>query len=345
MNSTADTIDLARLTDYLADRLIGFAGPITLRKFAGGQSNPTYLLETPISSYVLRRQPFGTLLKSAHAVDREFRVLTALQQTAVPVPRSHLLCEDTSVIGSMFYLMSHEPGQTYWDPALPELTPDQRGRVYSELIRVLAALHDLDVDTIGLGDFGRRSNYFERQLALWIKQYRASQTQRIAAAETLMEWLAQRVPPDDGQCSLIHGDYRLDNLIFEPETQRARALLDWELSTLGHPLADLAYFCALPRLPAVGLVQGLGGVDRQALGIPPEDEVVARYCELRGIASIQDWDFYIAFSLFRMAAIVQGVYKRALDGNASNARALEMGPAVQLLSQAGLDAVRACGAS
>lgn len=345
MSTSADTIDISRLSDYLENRLIGFAGPITLRKFPGGQSNPTYLLETPTASYVLRRQPFGVLLKSAHAVDREFRVLMALQGTAVPTPRPHLMCEDISVIGSMFYVMSHERGQIYWDPALPGLTLDQRGRVYSELIRVLAALHDVDVDKIGLGHFGRRSNYFGRQLSRWIKQYRASETHRIAAVETLMDSLAKRMPSDDGHCSLIHGDYRLDNLMFEPETQQACALLDWELSTLGHPLADLAYFCALPRLPSDGLVPGLGDVDRKALGMPSEEEVVARYCELRGIASIRGWDFYIAFSFFRMAAIVQGVYKRALDGNASNPRALEMGQAVQMLSQAGLEAVGACFAA
>jgi len=341
MSATAESTDtsIPELAAYLQDRLEGFNGPMTLQKFAGGQSNPTYLLETVDSTYVLRRQPFGSLLKSAHAVDREYRVLTALQGSKVPVPTPLLLCTDTSVIGSMFYVMSREQGQVYWDPALPELTRKQRGRVYSELIRVLAALHDLDVDRIGLGDFGRRSSYFERQLSIWIKQYRASETNRISEVETLMELLTARMPPDDGSCSLIHGDYRLDNVIFDPETLRAHALLDWELSTLGHPLADLAYFCATPRLRPDGRVPGLGGVDRRALGIPSEEEIVAKYCELRRLAPIRDWNFYIAFSFFRLAAIVQGVYKRALDGNASNPHAMEMGETVKVMAQAGLDAV------
>ncbi|AMN47681.1 aminoglycoside phosphotransferase [Steroidobacter denitrificans] len=333
-------IDVSRLEAYLMEhRLEGFAGPIRLEKFAGGQSNPTYLLTAPSSKYVLRRQPFGPLLKSAHAVDREYRVLSVLRGTAVPVPYPYLLCTDTNVIGSMFYIMSFEPGSSYWNPALPELTPEQRRVVYSELIRVLAALHSLDVDQLGLGDWGRRTGYFERQLSVWTKQYRASETTKRGEMEALMEALAARMPPDDGQCSLIHGDYRLDNLIFDAQTLRAKALLDWELSTLGHPLADLAYFCATPRLRPDEHIPGLAGIDREQLGIPTEAQIVQQYSELRGIAQISHWDFYIAFSFFRMAAILQGVYKRALAGNASNAHALESGATVEVVAKAGLEAI------
>ncbi|MDX1515213.1 MAG: phosphotransferase [Woeseiaceae bacterium] len=331
-----ETLDTASLGRYLEQHVPGFHGDVDAEKFAHGQSNPTYLLTAASGQYVLRRKPPGKLLKSAHAVDREFRVIAALADTDVPVPRAIHLCEDDDVIGSMFYVMSFVSGRIFQDPALPELDTADRGAIHDELVRVLAALHDVDVAAAGLGDFGHPGNYFERQTGRWTKQYRAAETARIDAVEALIDWLPANVPPDDGAVGLIHGDYRIDNVIFHDSEPRAVAVLDWELSTLGHPMADLAYYCMCLRLPRDAGVNGLAGLDLAALGIPDEPAVIARYCTLRDIDGIDHWPFYLAFSFFRLASICQGVYKRALDGNASNARAEQMGRTVEPLAAAGV---------
>lgn len=335
-------LDIDRLTSYLEERIRGFEGPVSADKFAGGQSNPTFLLDAKSGRYVLRRQPPGELLKSAHAVDREFRVLTALGDTNVPVARAYHLCEDRDVIGSMFYVMSFEDGHIYWNPALPEIARDQRQSVYDAILGTMARLHDVDVEAVGLADYGRAGNYFERQIGLWTKQYRAAETERLGAMEALIDWLPANCPVDEVRPSLVHGDFRIDNLIFDRHACGVRALLDWELSTLGDPLADLAYFCMCLRLPADGPITGLGGMSRADLGVPDEAAIVARYCELRGMPAIADWHFYLAMSFFRLAAIAQGVKMRALRGNASHARAREVGEmtgqlaemATELLEQA-----------
>jgi len=333
--SRRDTLDLDAVNAFLRERCPEL-GPIrSAEKFGGGQSNPTYRLAGDRGEYVLRRQPPGELLKSAHAVDREHRVMQALAATGVPVPRTYALCEDREVIGSLFFVMEHVPGRVLWDAALPESDAQERAGIYDEMNRVLAALHEVDVAAVGLGDFGRPGNYFARQIDRWTRQYRASETERIEAMERLIAWLPGHVPADDGQVSLIHGDYRLDNMIFAAAEPRVRALLDWELSTLGHPYADLAYQCMQWRFPRGLPIPGLGGMDRRALGIPTEAEYVQRYCERRGIAAIEHWGFYLAFSFFRMAGILQGVLKRHLEGNASSERAREVGGMARPLAEMG----------
>lgn len=330
-------IDIKTLTPYLERMIEGFSGPVSARKFSGGQSNPTFLLEAASGNYVLRRQPSGPLLKSAHAVDREFRVLDALAKTDVPVARAYHLCEDRDVIGTMFYVMSFEEGRIFWNPALPEIAREERHAYYDAIVQAMAALHEVDIEAAGLSDYGRAGNYFERQISLWTRQYRTAETERIEAMETLIRWLPVHCPAQEGAPSLVHGDFRIDNLIFAPDECRIKALLDWELSTLGHPLADLAYFCMCLRLPAKGPIMGLQGEDRAALGLPAEKEIVARYCELRGIPAIDGWSFYLAMSFFRLAAIVQGVKKRAMDGNASHANAQEVGTMVGTLARMAVD--------
>ena len=325
MSHSVDRLDKIHLASYLENHIDGFQGPVAVEKFAGGQSNPTFLLTAGSGQYVLRRKPPGQLLKSAHAVDREYSVLQALKNTSVPLADPHCLCEDDSVIGSMFYVMSYEAGRTFWNPALPELSYEKRTPIFGELIRVLAAIHEVDVNGVGLDNYGKPGNYFQRQLGRWSQQYRASETRKLEAVETLMNWLTENAPDEDGQVSLIHGDYRLDNMIFHPSEPRVLAVLDWELSTLGHPVADLAYFCMCLRLTPTSYVKGLGGLDRAQLGIPDESQIIARYCKLRSIDRIEHWNYYLAFSFFRLAAISQGIYKRALDGNASNEKALEVG--------------------
>lgn len=336
MSDNEHHLDLVKLAAYLEGAVAGLHGPLTARKFPGGQSNPTYLLECASGRFVLRRQPPGELLKSAHAVDREYRVISALGATDVPVPRAFHFCEDRSVIGSLFYVMSYEAGRIFWDPALPELAKDQRAPIFEAILKAMSALHKVDFAALGLGDYGRPGNYFERQIGVWTKQYRAAETGPLAAMEALIEWLPANCPPEDGQTTLVHGDFRIDNLVFHADEPRVVGILDWELSTLGNPLADLAYFCMCLRLPAQGLIPGLRGKDRAALGIPSEEAIVQRYCQLRGIGEIAHWNFYLAFGYFRLAAIAQGVKKRALGGNASSAQAHRVGGLVGPLAEDGL---------
>jgi aminoglycoside phosphotransferase (APT) family kinase protein len=306
----------------------------------GGQSNPTYLLNAGSGEYVLRRKPPGQLLKSAHAVEREFRVMQALSASAVPVPKTFHLCEDESIIGSVFFVMEHVRGDIYWDPTLPELSKSQRRATYLEMCRVLAALHQVDIDTVGLGDFGRPGDYFARQIGRWTQQYIASKTEEITEMEAVIEWLPANLPADDGRVALVHGDYRLDNMIFVSGKAEIAALLDWELSTLGQPLADLAYQCMQLRMDPGKHLSGLNGIDRAALGIPSEQEYVACYCEHRGLERIDNWPFYLVFSFFRFAAILQGVKKRAIDGNASSTVALEYAKLIKPLAEKALAVIR-----
>ena len=334
-----ETFDLVKLNSYLESHVSSFRGLVKAEKFPGGQSNPTWLLSAASGRYVLRSKPPGLLLKSAHAVDREFKVIKALAGTGVPVAQALYLCEDEDVTGTMFYVMSYEDGRVFWDPALPEIGREKRAGYHRELIRVLAAIHEVDIDTAGLADYGRPGNYYERQISRWTKQYKAAETARIEPMDTLMDWLPANMPADDGQNGLIHGDYRIDNVIFHPDEARALAVIDWELSTLGHPLSDLAYYCMCLRLPAEGDVKGLAGKDRAALGVPEEQVIIEQYGEYRRLPAIENWYFYLAFSYFRMAAICQGVYKRGLDGNASNKRALEMGRIVEPMAAAAVELV------
>lgn len=338
MSDAVDQLDINRLGPWLEQAIPNFRRLRQAEKFAGGQSNPTFKLVADSGQYVLRRKPPGLLLASAHQVDREYRVIKALQDTEVPVPRALALCEDDSVIGSMFYVMSFEAGRIFWDPVLPQLQREERRAIYDDMNRVLAALHNVDLDAVGLADFGRPGNYFARQISRWSKQYQASETGTIPEMDRLIEWLPANVPADDDQTTLIHGDYRLDNIMFHATEPRAIAVLDWELSTTGHPIADLAYQCMQWRLGSVGtgVLRGLGDEDRPALGIPSEEEYVASYCRRRGLDAVPHWRFYVAFSFFRLAAILQGVYKRGLDGNASNAAATAMGEAVRPLAQEAL---------
>lgn len=334
------TLDEGAVQTYLDAHLPGFEGPMEVTKFEGGQSNPTFMLRTPAHAYVLRRKPPGVLLKSAHAVDREFRVQSALQGSDVPVSKMHLLCEDDSVIGSMFYIMDHVQGRNFGEPAMPEVAAPDRAAIIAEMNRVLAALHNVDIEAVGLGDYGPEGNYFERQLGRWSKQYRASETENIPAMDRLMEALARAQPADDGQRTLVHGDYRIDNMIFDATGTHCRAVLDWELSTIGHPFADLAAVIMQWQLPAGREGRGMGGLDRAALGLPTDAAFIAEYCARRGLEGIDNFGYYLGFTFFRMAAIIQGVLKRALDGNASNpARAIKLGAFVPVFAQHGLDAL------
>lgn len=333
--SEVEQLDEARLAHYLAEHIANFRGPLTATKFAGGQSNPTFKLQTPSGIYVLRRQPPGKLLKSAHAVDREYRVLAALQDSAVPVAHVFHLCEDVQVIGSMFYIMEYVPGRIFWDSSLPTISDNAtRAAMYQQMVEVLAALHKVDIQKVGLADFGKPGNYFERQVSRWSKQYKLSETSKIEEMDQLILWLEDNMPIDDGRVSLVHGDYRMDNVMFTNDSSEIAAVLDWELSTLGHPYADLAYQCMQLRLPDnIGQATGLGDKDRAALGIPSEEAYVAQYCKLMGIAGIENWNFYLAFSFFRLGAIAQGVAKRAVEGNASNKQALQIGALVKPLAR------------
>ena len=337
---SVDALPVERLGPYLEAHIPGFRGLREAVKFAGGQSNPTFRLEADSGRYVLRRKPPGQLLPSAHAVDREYRVMAALAGTDVPVPAALHLCEDNDVIGSMFYVMEFKEGRILWDPALPEMDAAARGRIYDEMNRVLVALHKVDVNAVGLQNHGQPGNYFARQVSRWTKQYRAAETERLESMERLMSWLAAHEPPDDGRVSLVHGDYRLDNMMFHPTEDRVIALLDWELSTLGHPVADLAFQCMQWRLPhGSSALRGLGGIDRVALGIPSEEAYVEAYCRRMGLGGIADWNFCLAVSFFRLASICQGVYKRGLDGNASSSEATRFGEAARRIADAGCSVI------
>ena len=317
--------DTVRLADWIARNVAPLGGPLEVEQFKGGQSNPTYLLSAGAQRYVLRRKPPGKLLPSAHAVDREYRVITALAGTDVPVARTYALCEDDGVIGSAFYLMEFVQGRVFWDPRLPDLQADERGRIYDATNRVIASLHSLDPVELGLGNFGKPGEYIARQVARWSKQYRAAETERIEAMDRLIDWLPANIPVGD-ETRIVHGDYRLDNVIFHASEPRILAVLDWELSTLGHPLADFAYHCMAWRIPP-GTFRGLAGVDHAALGIPTEQQYVEMYCRRTGRDAIpaQEWQYYMIYNLFRLAAILQGVLARALQGNASSAEAMQTG--------------------
>lgn len=334
---STQTLNIEALQNYLQDKLPGFSGQLHAEKFAGGQSNPTFLLSDDTQKWVLRRKPPGELLASAHAVDREYRVLSALANTDVPVAKTYLLCEDESVIGSMFYIMEYLEGRVFWDPELPEVSSnEERTAIYEDMNRVLAALHSVDPASVGLEDFGRPGNYFERQLSRWTKQYRASETEHSPAMERLIEWLPANMPADDGLVSLVHGDFRLDNLMFHPTEPRIIGVLDWELSTLGHPLADLSYQVMAWQMPAGDGLRGLAGCDRGALGIPTDEEYIAAYCARTGRSDIANWSFYLVFCFFRLAAILQGVKKRSLIGTASSAEATAKGALVEPLAEMGV---------
>ncbi len=339
--SDPNALDEAALVPYLSAHVPGFSGFQSIEKFKTGQSNPTYHIRADSGQYVLRAKPPGTLLKSAHQVDREFRVMGALHDTNVPVPEVLHLSPEDSPIGRMFYVMRFLDGRIFWDPALPDVTDaTERSAIYDAMNGTLAALHDVDVSAVGLSDFGKPGNYFERQYSRWLGQYRASEVETIADMDRLIDWLQQHLPADDGVVSLVHGDYRLDNMIFASDSASIVAVLDWELSTLGHPYADLAYQCMQWRLPHDSGFRGLGGMDRHALGLPDEAEYVENYCRRRGLSSIDNWPFYIAFSFFRLGAIIQGVYKRSLDGNASNPeRAKQYGMAVPLMARMAVQSI------
>ena len=340
MQNTVDSLDEAVLGPYLEAHVAGFSGLRNIEKFADGQSNPTFKVSASSGDYVLRRQPPGELLKSAHAVDREFRVMRALSGSDVPVAEVFHLCEDRDVIGSMFYVMEFCDGRIFWDSSITEVSKSDRTAIYFEMNRVLAALHQVNLEETGLSDFGKPGSYFERQYTRWSSQYRASETRPIEAMEALMQWLGENLPEDDGRVSLVHGDYRLDNMIFHPSEPRIIALLDWELSTLGHPFADVGYQCMQLRMPdSKGGISGLRGRNLEELGIPSEEEYVAKYCERTGIDGIDNFGFYVAFSFFRLAAIIQGVAKRALDGNASNKNAAAMGEFVEPMAELALEAI------
>ena len=334
--------DVGRLAAWLRGRVPGFDGPVQVEQFKGGQSNPTFRLSAGDHRYVLRRKPPGVLLPSAHAVDREFRVIRALAGSAVPVAPAHVLCEDPSVIGSAFYLMDCVDGRVLWDPTLPGMSPAERAAIFDELNRVIAALHAVDPAAVGLADHGKAGDYVARQVARWTRQYRAAETEPIEAADRLIEWLPQHLPASDADASrarIVHGDYRLDNVIFHPQEPRILAVLDWELSTLGDPLVDFAYHCMTWRMQGEGS-RGLAGLDLAALGIPGEAAYLRRYLDRmretgRGGDSVseREWAYYLVFNMFRLVGILQGITHRALQGNASNSRALEAGRRARPLAE------------
>jgi aminoglycoside phosphotransferase (APT) family kinase protein len=339
-------LDEKKLAAWLETNVEGYRGPLEVFQFKGGQSNPTYRLDTPDRKYVLRRKPFGKLLPSAHAVDREFRVITALHKAGFPAARTYGLCSDDSVIGSMFYVMENVAGRIFWDGALPAQTPAERTAIYAAQIATLAQLHNYDPEAIGLGDYGRPGNYFARQVERWSKQYRASETEHIPAMERLMEFLPRTVPAQD-RVSVVHGDYRVDNMIFAADAPKVAAVLDWELSTLGDPLADFSYFLMLWHMPPAGKgagSSGIAGLDLKAAGIPSIEEACTQYCALTGRSGIPSLDWYFAYNMFRIAAILQGIAGRVRDGTAASAQAVETIKRIGPLSDAAWHFAQKAGA-
>ncbi|MEM8592922.1 MAG: phosphotransferase family protein [Pseudomonadota bacterium] len=326
------SFDHGELEGYLAAHVDGFGRLDAMDKFSGGQSNPTYSVTSGTRRFVLRAKPPGKLLPSAHQVDREYRVMAALAETDVPVPRMfHLSGEDTP-LGAQFFVMEHVDGHIHWDPALPDASPQVRRAIYDAMNAALAALHSIDPAQIGLSDYGKPGNYFERQLGRWTKQYRAAETTPRPDVDWVIDWLTEAMPVDDGSATIVHGDYRIDNMIFSADYELL-ALLDWELSTLGHPMADLAYQVMIWRIPNEGRFKGLGGVNRATLGLPSDEDYVATYCDRRGIQTPFEWRFYLTFACFRFLAILQGVLKRGLEGNASNPMGQEvMAPLIEHLA-------------
>jgi len=324
--------DVEAVERYLRERIDDFHGPVEVRQFRGGQSNPTYHLAAGGREFVLRRKPPGKLLPSAHAVDREYRVITALQDTGVPVPRTYLLCEDPDVVGTPFYVMDYVRGRVITDTLVPGVSPAERRAIYKSMVEVLARLHTLDYPALGLGDFGRPGNYFLRQIHRWTTQYRASETEHIEAMEKLVEWLPAHLPAGD-ETTIVHGDFRLGNMVVHPEQPRIIAVLDWELSTLGHPLADLAYNC-IPWRVERQTFDGFIGHDLKALGIPSEAEYLDAYCRQAGRTRVEHWDFCIAYALFRLAGIAQGIMGRVVTGTANDPNAIERGKRARPLAEA-----------
>ncbi|HEY2751603.1 phosphotransferase family protein [Phenylobacterium sp.] len=338
-------IDAARLAEFLGDTVVGYEGPLSLAQFEGGQSNPTYLLTTPRAKYVLRRRPPGVLLKSAHAVDREFRVMRALFEQGFPVPEPLVLCEDPDVLGTAFYIMRHVAGRVFLISAMPDLTPAERAAVYDSANETLARLHSLDHVALGLEDFGRSGNYFGRQVGRWSQQYESSKTDDIAEMDRLIDWLPRALPPE-GETRLIHGDYSFHNLLIAPDKPQVAAVLDWELSTTGDPMGDLTYHAMEWYRPHDGDSRGtLVDYDLVALGIPSLDAYVARYCERVGRAAPENLGFYKAYNLFRVAAIVQGIVGRALAGNAAAEGASRQAARVRPLAEAAWAAALEAGAA
>ena len=328
--------DVTALAVWLQANVPGFAGPLTLEQFKGGQSNPTFKLITPTKAYVMRAKPgpAAKLLPSAHMIEREYAVMAALAKAAMPVPRMLALCADEAVIGRAFFVMEMVDGRVLWDPALPGMTPAERGAIFDEMNRVIACLHKVDFAAIGLADYGKAGNYFERQIGRWTKQYRASETEKIEAMDRLIDWLPQHIPAGE-EVSIVHGDYRLDNLIFHPTEPRVLAILDWELSTLGHPLADFAYHCMTWQVPPDAF-RGIAGLDLAALGIPDLRTYIATYCQRTSRAEgIPNFDYYLAYNLFRMAGILQGIMKRVVNGTAASEQAVAMGKAARPLAELG----------
>ena len=336
---TADDLnanDLLRLDGYLQSRLPNFEGINSIKQFKGGQSNPTFLIKSVNKNYVLRRKPTGNLLKSAHAVDREYKIIKALKKVNFPVPETHILCTDESVIGSIFYVMEFLQGRIFWDADMPDCTIKERSEIYDDLNKNLAVLHNLDYESLGLSDFGVPGNYFARQISRWSKQYRYSETKKIKEMDKLIEWLPQNIPDND-ESSIVHGDYRLDNVIVHPTEPKIIGILDWELSTIGHPLGDFTYNLLSWQMPDIGIGSGgLFGQNIKELGIPSEEEYINSYCERTGLScGIEDREFYSAYNFFRLAAILQGIAGRVRDGTASNAKAKSLIKAIEPLADIG----------
>ena len=330
--------DLLRLDGYLQSRLPNFEGINSIKQFKGGQSNPTFLIKSVNKNYVLRRKPPGNLLKSAHAVDREYKIIKALKKVNFPVPETHILCTDESVIGTIFYVMEFLQGRIFWDADMPDCTIKERSEIYDDLSKNLAVLHNLDYESLGLSDFGVPGNYFVRQISRWSKQYRYSETKKIKEMDKLIKWLPQNIPDND-ESSIVHGDYRLDNVIVHPTEPKIIGILDWELSTIGHPLGDFTYNLLSWQMPDIGIGSGgLFGQNIKELGIPSEEEYIDSYCERRGVSrGLEDREFYSAYNFFRLAAILQGIAGRIRDGTASNAKAKSLIKAIDPLAEIGWD--------